>query len=71
MKKKARMNPLVTHFTFASIALAMLWMFVQDKETLLAGSALVLVYIACALGYRMIAAREAFRNESKQAHKKH
>ncbi|KNC68678.1 hypothetical protein AC626_03355 [Pseudoalteromonas rubra] len=71
MKKKTRMNPLVTHFTFASIALAMLWMFVQDKDTLLTGSALVLAYIACALGYRMIAAREALKNTSKAAHKKH
>ncbi|RZM80682.1 hypothetical protein C3B51_11490 [Pseudoalteromonas rubra] len=71
MKKKARMNPLVTHFTFASIILAMLWMFVQDKDTLLTGSALVLAYIVCALAYRMIAAREAFKNASKHSHKKH
>tara|TARA_Y100001934_G_scaffold256463_1_gene324505 strand:- start:595 stop:771 length:177 start_codon:yes stop_codon:yes gene_type:complete len=52
MKKKT--NPLVGHFTIAILALAAIWLFISDKDTLLVLNSLVLVYIVTALAKRFI-----------------
>ncbi|RXE86544.1 hypothetical protein [Pseudoalteromonas sp. A757] len=53
MKKKTT-NPLVGHFTLASLALAAIWMFVSDRDALLVLNSLVLVYIVFALARRLM-----------------
>ncbi|RXF01871.1 hypothetical protein [Pseudoalteromonas sp. PS5] len=52
--KKKKTNPLVGHFTFACLALAAIWMFVIDKDTLVVLNSLVLVYVVFALGRRLM-----------------
>ncbi|MEJ6476769.1 hypothetical protein [Pseudoalteromonas piscicida] len=52
--KKKNTNPLVGHFTLACFALAAIWMFVTDKDTLLVLNSLVLVYIVFALAKRFV-----------------
>ncbi|WP_440056450.1 hypothetical protein ACSLBF_20270 (plasmid) [Pseudoalteromonas sp. T1lg65] len=52
--KKTRTNPLVGHFTLAAVALAFIWLFVDDSDMLLVFNSLVLVYVVAALGHRML-----------------
>ncbi|OHU93414.1 MULTISPECIES: hypothetical protein [Pseudoalteromonas] len=52
--KNKKVNPLVSHFTIAFTVLAAIWMFVTDKEMLILGNSLVLIYIVCALASRML-----------------
>ncbi|MBD1582625.1 hypothetical protein [Pseudoalteromonas sp. S16_S37] len=52
--KSKKVNPLVSHFTIAFALLTALWMFVTDKEMLILGNSVVLVYIVSALASRML-----------------
>ncbi|BBN83679.1 hypothetical protein PA25_36640 [Pseudoalteromonas sp. A25] len=52
--KNKKVNPLVSKFTIAFLLLAALWMFVTDKEMLILGNSLILVYIVTALASRML-----------------
>ena len=52
--KKTKVNPLVSHFTIAFILLAALWIFVSEKDLLVLGNSLILVYVVYALGSRVM-----------------
>uniref|UniRef100_U1KUP2 Uncharacterized protein n=1 Tax=Pseudoalteromonas citrea DSM 8771 TaxID=1117314 RepID=U1KUP2_9GAMM len=54
LMKKTKVNPLVSHFTVAFILLAALWIFVSEKDLLVLGNSLILVYVVYALGSRVM-----------------
>ncbi|KID57002.1 hypothetical protein N473_20825 [Pseudoalteromonas luteoviolacea CPMOR-1] len=65
MGKKSKTNPLVTHFTIAAVALAFLWLMTEDKDVLVLGNSLVLVYVVYALASRFVAAKKKSKHSSK------
>ncbi|KZN33931.1 hypothetical protein [Pseudoalteromonas luteoviolacea] len=65
MSKKSKSNPLVTHFTIAIAALAMLWLSTEDKDILVLGNSLILVYVVYALASRFVIGKK----KNKHTHK--
>ncbi|ESP93701.1 MULTISPECIES: hypothetical protein [Pseudoalteromonas] len=65
MSKKSKTNPLVTRITLAAIALAFLWLFAEDKDVLVLGNSLVLVYVVYALASSFVAIKKKSKHTSK------
>ncbi|MFC3031586.1 hypothetical protein ACFOEE_03490 [Pseudoalteromonas fenneropenaei] len=65
MKKPRSVHPLVSQLSLAMLALAMLWMLASDKEILVVGNALVLVYVVYALASCVVRAKEKHKNHHR------
>ncbi|KZN30005.1 hypothetical protein N480_03415 [Pseudoalteromonas luteoviolacea S2607] len=65
MSKKSKTNPLVTHLTIAIAALAFLWLSTDDKDILVLGNSLVLVYIVYALASRFALSKKKNNHSQK------
>ncbi|KZN44190.1 hypothetical protein [Pseudoalteromonas luteoviolacea] len=65
MNKKSKTNPLVTHLTIAIAALAFLWLSTDDKDILVLGNSLILVYIVYALASRFILNKKKNKHTQK------
>lgn len=66
MKKKRPVHPLISQLTSALFAYSLLWLFTTEKEVLVVGSALVLVYVVYALASCMVRARNADKERAKK-----
>lgn len=66
MKKKPALHPLVSQLTLALFAYALLWLVAPDKDVLVVGSSLVLVYVVYALASCVVRAKEVEKERSKK-----
>ncbi|MFC0118356.1 hypothetical protein [Pseudoalteromonas xiamenensis] len=58
MKKGRTVHPLVSQLTFAIFAAAILWLLATDKDILVVGNALILVYVVYALASCVVRAKD-------------
>ncbi|CCQ12814.1 hypothetical protein PALB_37540 [Pseudoalteromonas luteoviolacea B = ATCC 29581] len=70
MKKSPIVHPLVSQLSFAIFALAVLWLFATDKEMLVVGNALVLVYVVYALASCVVRVKDKRELKKKKVSRK-